>query len=101
MSNKLLSELSLDHYPIFLWVPTAPMAKVGFKTLYLSLDLDLDLEQETRGMGSEHIWNKGTRERRDLVTTTNRLQPPPPPYGTGEEERERRERRREKRKREA
>ncbi|KAF2592044.1 hypothetical protein F2Q70_00043035 [Brassica cretica] len=36
-------------------------------------------------MGSEQILNKETRERRDLVTTTNRLQPPPPPYVTGKE----------------
>ncbi|KAF2609920.1 hypothetical protein F2Q70_00009589 [Brassica cretica] len=47
-------------------------------------------------MGSEQIWNKGTRERRDLVTTTNRLQPPPPPYDTGEEEGERGTARRER-----
>ncbi|KAF3507580.1 hypothetical protein F2Q69_00005380 [Brassica cretica] len=47
-------------------------------------------------MGSEQIWNKGTRERRDLVTTTNRLQPPPPPYGTSDEEGERATARRER-----
>ncbi|KAF3525111.1 hypothetical protein F2Q69_00047170 [Brassica cretica] len=88
----------------------SPLPCLLFPDLDPDLDLDLDLEQETRGMRSEQIWNKGTRERRNLVTTTNRLQPPPPPYGTGEEEgeRERRrrereihERRREKRKREA
>ncbi|KAF2570046.1 hypothetical protein F2Q70_00002988 [Brassica cretica] len=41
-----------------------------------------------------HIWNKETRELRDLTTTTNRLQlpPPPPPHGTGEEERDHGER---------
>jgi len=54
-------------------------------------------KQETRVGRSEQIWNKETRELRDLTTTTNRLQPPPP-HGTGEEEGER-EKERERRRR--
>ncbi|KAF3520652.1 hypothetical protein DY000_02059746 [Brassica cretica] len=45
----------------------------------------LSLTMINAGLRKRKILNKETRERRDLVTTTNRLQPPPPPYVTGKE----------------
>ncbi|WZY99194.1 hypothetical protein YC2023_071523 [Brassica napus] len=76
MSNKLLSEVTLD--------------KPARMTLYCGNEDSLATKIKTRDRRSEQAWNKKTRELRDRTTTTNRLQPPPP-HGNGEEEGERRE----------